>query len=118
MTSITWPSTLPQMLRLDGLSAKKKNNVVRTQMDVGPQKVRKRYTISSKEFTGTLLLTESQREILESWYDTTLESGSLRFIMKDPQTQENGEFRFLEDYDEESTDGLWTITLRLEKMNA
>lgn len=118
MTNITWPQTLPQVIRLEGLSGKKKSNVVRTQMDTGPQKARRRYTASTKEFTGSVVLTEAQREYLEDWYDNILGSGVLRFVMKDPQTLELAEFRFLEEYTEESNDGLWIITMQLEKMNA
>lgn len=118
MTDVTWPSTLPQVLRLEGLNAKKKPNVVRTQMDAGPQKVRRRYTISTKEFSGTIVVSEAQREILEDFYDNVLGNGVLRFVMKDPQTLQPSEFRFLEDYDEDASDGLWQITMKLEKMNA
>lgn len=118
MTNIIWPSSLPQVIRLEGLSTKRKSNVIRTQMDAGPQKARRRYTVATKEFTGSVVLTELQRETLEDWYDNELGSGVLRFLMKDPQTLRTAEFRFLEDYTEESNDGLWIITMKLEKMNA
>ena len=118
MTDIVWPNYLPQVMRLEGLSTKKKSNVVRTQMDAGPQKARRRYTVTTKEFTGSIVLNETQRHLLEDWYDNVLGNGVLRFVMKDPQTLQNAEFRFTEDYDEESNDGLWIITMKLEKMNA
>lgn len=118
MTNITWPQTLPQVIRLEGLSGQKKTNVIRTQMDAGPQKARRRYTVATKEVTGSVVLTELQRETLENWYDNVIGSGVLRFVMKDPQTLLPAEFRFLEDYTEESNDGLWIITMKLEKMNA
>lgn len=87
-------------------------------MDAGPQKARRRYTVATKEFTGSVVLTESQRQTLENWYDVVLGGGVLRFVMKDPQTLQEAEFRFLEDYTEESSDGLWIISMKLEKMNA
>ena len=118
MTDIVWPNFLPQVMRLEGLTAKKKSNVVRTQMDAGPQKSRRRYTVITKEFTGSIILNETQRQLMEDWYDNVLKNGSLRFSMKDPQTLEYAEFRFVEDYDEESVEGLWQITMKLEKMNA
>ncbi len=65
MANIIWPPSLPQVMRLEGLGGKKKSNVVRTQMDAGPQKTRRRYTVSTKEFTGSVVLTEAQREYLE-----------------------------------------------------
>lgn len=105
-------------MRIEGLSGKKRTAVVRTQMDVGPQKNRRRYTVSQKDFTGSVIVTEAQREILETWYEKVLGNGVLRFVMTDPQTLQPAEFRFLEEYNEESTDGLWTINMNLEKLNA
>lgn len=118
MTSITWPDSLPQTLQLKNLSTHKNSNVVRTTMDAGPQKARRRYTVQSKIFTGTMILTETQRRILEAWYEDTIGSGVLRFVFTDPQTLVPGEFRFTEDYKEESVSGLWKITLSLEKLDA
>lgn len=118
MTNITWPGDLPRVLRLDGLNAKKKSAVVRTEMDAGPAKVRQRYTVATKDFSGSIVVNSVQRQLLEDFYTNILGNGVLRFVMKDPQTLEQAEFRFLDDYDEESLDGLWKITMRLEKMNA
>lgn len=118
MTNIKWPDSLPQVLILDGLNAKKRSSVVRTKMDAGPAKQRRRYTVSHKDFKGSIVVTENQREILEDWYDNVLGGGVLRFVMKDPQTLLPGEFRFKEHYDEDSLDGKWRITMELEKMNA
>lgn len=118
MANIMWPAELPQVLMLNGLSAEKQNNVIRTQMDAGPQKIRRRYTVATKDFSGQIIVSEQQRQILENWYDNDIASGSLRFFMKDPQTLILSQFRFLEKYKEDSINGLWKITLSLEKMNA
>lgn len=118
MTNIMWPTSIPQLLRLDGQKAQRKNNVIRTQMDAGPSKARKRYTVSEKLFEGTIIVTEEERQILENWYRDTLGDGTLRFAMKDPQSLQLSEFRFTEDYTEVSLEGLWKITMKLEKLNA
>lgn len=118
MTNIQWPKELPQIMRLEGLSGKLRTAVVRTDMDAGPQKTRRRYTVSQKDFSGSVVVTEAQRQILETWYEEILGNGALRFVMTDPQTLKPAEFRFLEDYSEDSADGLWTITMKLEKLNA
>ena len=118
MTQLQWPKELPETLRLEGLSIQKKTNVIRTKMDTGPQKVRLRYTAATKEIAGTILIDEKKRLILEQWYKTVLANGVLRFVMKDSQTGQPGEFRFMEDYTEKNVDGLWEIGIRLEKMNA
>lgn len=118
MAEILWPAELPQVLILDNLSAEKQNNVIRTQMDAGPQKIRRRYTVATKNFSGQIVVTEAQRRVLEDWYDNDLASGALRFLMKDPQTLILSQFRFREHYKEDSLNGVWKITLSLEKMNA
>lgn len=118
MTDILWPISLPQVMILDGLQGQRRSNVIRTSMDAGPQKARRRYTVASKDFDGAIIVTEEQRRILEDFYVNTIKSGALRFRMKDPQTLEFKEFRFREDYKEQQIDGLWKITMPLEKMNA
>lgn len=117
MTSLTWPTGLPQVLRLDGLSTQRKSSVVRTQMDAGPDKVRRRYTVSTKVFTGSIVVTEKQRELFEAWYRNVIADGTLRFVMKDPQTLQPAEFRFTEDYSEEPIEGLWKIAVSVEKLH-
>lgn len=118
MTEIVWPKELPQVLMSDGLSATKKNCIVRTEMDAGPVKQRRRYTVATKEFTGSIICNEEQRLRLERFYDEEIGSGALRFVMRDSQTLKPAEFRFLEAPTEDNADGLWKITLKLEKMNA
>ena len=116
MTDLKWPAGLPDVIMLSGLSGRMKGNVLRTEMDAGPAKARQRYSVSTKTFSGKVLLTESQRAVLEQWYRNDTGNGTLRFVMKDPQTLRPAEFRFTDDYDEVSKDGLWEITLPLEKM--
>ncbi len=118
MTNITWPDGLPDVLILDGQNADKKNAVLRTEMDAGPAKQRRRYTIATKDFNGSIVVNETQRKKLETWFDNVIAGGALRFLMKDPQTLEYAEFRFKQPYKEDSLDGNWRITMILEKMNA
>ena len=118
MADISWPTSLPQILILDGLTANKEYATVRTQMDAGPVKQRRRYTVATKTFTGSMIVTETQRQVLESFYEDTLKGGALRFNMSDPQTLVTAEFRFTDAYEEESLDGLWRINMTLEELNA
>ena len=116
MINISWPETLPKTLLIEGLSAKRNSNVIRTQMDAGPKKARRRYTASSKTFAGKMLLDEEQRFDLDRFYRTDLADGVLRFIFTDPQTLETAEFRFTEDYTENSVDGKFEIHMSLERL--
>jgi len=117
MTNIYWPDTLPLTLRMDGLSAKRNSNVIRTTMDAGPKKARRRYTASSKEFTGSMLLDASLFFELEQFYSVTLADGVLRFNFTDPQTLETAEFRFSDDYTVNSVDGKFEVSMQLERLS-
>jgi hypothetical protein len=116
MASISWPEELPATLLLEGLSAKQESNVIRTQMDAGPRKTRRRYTAHVKTFTGKLLLTSAQRLILEQFYRAALADGALRFNFTDPLTLETREFRFADGYTETAADGLFEISASLERL--
>jgi hypothetical protein len=116
MVSLFWPETLPKTLIMDGLSAKRSSSVIRTRMDAGPGKARRRYTASSKIYTGRMLLTVEQRDTLDQFFRLKLADGALRFFFTDPQTLETGEFRFTENYTENSADGLFEIQMSLERL--
>ncbi|MCL2808628.1 MAG: hypothetical protein FWD24_01040 [Treponema sp.] len=117
MAEITWPQTLPLTLRMEGLSAKRNSAVIRTTMDAGPRKTRRRYTASVKIYTGTMFLDAAGRSELEQFYTTALADGVLRFNFTDPQTLEFAEFRFTENYTENSADGMFKITMSLERLS-
>jgi hypothetical protein len=101
---------------MEGLQAKPNSNVIRTAMDAGPQKARRRYTASTKIFTGRIILNAEQRALFEQFYHTALADGVLRFNFTNPQTLETQEFRFTDDYTETSIDGGFEISLSLERM--
>jgi hypothetical protein len=101
---------------MEGLSAKQNSNVIRTEMDAGPAKARRRYTVVSKTFSGKLFLSASQRLVLEQFYRAALADGVLRFNFTNPQTLETQEFRFTEDYTETSLDGGFEIAISLERL--
>ena len=115
MTYIMYPEYLPP-IRAMGFSAQYKDPVIRTQMDAGPSKQRLRYTAAVKLFIGTIIVNEKERVLFETWFKQTLGFGTLRFIMKNPQTGVSEEFRFTGVYKETETDGQFELSLPLERM--
>jgi hypothetical protein len=115
MTSITYPDSLPA-IRAAGFQSQYRDPVIRTQMDAGPVKQRLRYTAAPKQFTGTIVVDESGREIFEAWFTETLGFGTLRFAMQNPQTLGLEEFRFTGVYSETEADGLYELSLPMERM--
>ena len=116
MANITWPSELPKTLLLNGLSREPQSNVVRTAMDAGPKKARRRYTARVILISGKIVLNESQLKIFERFYSATLADGVLRFNFTDPVTLEMAEFRFTSDYKVGSVDGLFDVSVQMERL--
>ncbi|MDR0455949.1 MAG: hypothetical protein LBH20_04595 [Treponema sp.] len=117
MANITWPDELPPTLLLNGLSAQPQNDVIRTAMDSGPKKARRRYTAYSTGFSGKIILSAAQLAIFRRFYHTALADGVLRFNFTDPFTLEAAEFRFTAAYSAAALDGLFEITMPLERMS-
>jgi hypothetical protein len=115
MTTISYPAALPG-IRASGFQAEYQDPVIRTQMDAGPVKQRLRYTAAPKRFTATIVVDEAEREIFEAWFTETLGFGTLRFVMQNPQTLLPEEFRFTGVYSENEADGLFELSLPLERM--
>lgn len=91
---ISWPSTLQQLLNESNFGIAKGETVLRTDMDIGPAKTRRRFTKSVDTFTGSIWVTPDEYLIFETFYDTTLNGGSLTFTFPHPITQVPTDFRF------------------------
>jgi hypothetical protein len=96
MANIDWPSSLPQKPKIEGYVENPPETAIRTKMDTGPVKIRRRFTAAPREFPNcVMILTRAQRTTLDNFWDTTTEGGSKRFNWEHPITDTSGEFRFL-----------------------
>lgn len=82
MANPTWPAGLPAPLNESGQFAPLVENVISTQMETGAPKRRRRFTSVPETYSGTLLLTGAQTELLRSFVATTLQD-VLPFDWKD-----------------------------------
>lgn len=89
-----WPSTLQQLLSEASFSYEIADTALRTDMDIGPQKVRRRFTKSVNSLTGSIYLTIAEYNTFYTFYNTTLNGGILPFEFNHPITQELKEWRF------------------------
>lgn len=94
----TWPITLQQCLNADDFQMDKGNAVVRTDMDVGPAKMRNRSTKSVDQYTGSIFAGLDALADLEDFYTTVLSHGTLPFLFTDPITNTQRTFRFIQPY--------------------
>lgn len=91
-SSITYPANLPH---LDQITDMIPDTLLRSPQDMGPAKVRRRYTYAPRLVSGTLLLTGQQRIEFDTFYGTTLAAGSLTFNWEDPRDDSPAEVRIL-----------------------
>ena len=91
----TWPVTLPPA-PAPGAARQSQDARLRTPTDAGPAIVRRRYTAVPSVLSWTIpVLSGTQAQALEAFYETDLEEGALRFDMVDPLTKTVREMRFL-----------------------
>lgn len=76
----SWPGTLPSPT-IAGYSEKEADNLVASQMAVGPMKVRRRSSSPRSEVQARYILTAAQRDTLRSFFRTSTAYGSLSFDM-------------------------------------
>ena len=117
MTQIFWPELLPADFLADGLSVQPQSNIIRTSMDAGPKKTRRRYTARTVNFNGLQRFDNAEFAVFEQFYNTVLADGVLRFNYKDPVSGKLEEFRFTDDYTASEIGGLWEVTLPLERLS-
>lgn len=92
--SFTWPATLPNP-EID-MEETAPNLVVRTDMDAGPPKVRRRHTSGVRPWRKRVVLTLAQVETFDEFFVDTLSGGASRFDFTNSRTGVSCEFRFVE----------------------
>lgn len=90
-----WPGTLPQAPDWSGYQETSPNVAIRTQMDAGPPKLRRRFTAGIRPFSMQFLLTQAQVATLDTFYQTTLTGGTEAFDWTHPRTGAAASFRFV-----------------------
>jgi hypothetical protein len=116
MANIYWPELLPSGVLADGFSKQPQNNVIRTSMDAGPKKARRRYTARAVKYSGKQIFDAAELAVFEQFYHNVLADGVLRFNFVDPVTSETAEFRFTENYTVSANEGLFEVSMQLERL--
>ena len=81
----TWPSDLPQYFEADSYSYEPGSGVIRTQMDAGAPKVRRRFTAVYNIHRGAMVMSRTQfTTYFQPFVDTTLGGGVLNFDFPNP----------------------------------
>lgn len=98
--------------------------VVRTQMDAGPAKVRRRFTAAPEFVDVELKMTGEQLALLREFIYGTIAGGALPFEWKDHRTGDECEYRFVDvaqvqpRASRQNGTELWVVSFQLELMPA
>lgn len=98
--AIAWPLSIPFLRALGEMSRTgPQGATIRTAMDAGPDKVRRRSTAAPQRFRGaTSFLTTAQVAAFEQFFAEDLAMGALPFKAVDPMSCTLRTFRFVDSY--------------------
>jgi hypothetical protein len=110
-----WPASLPQAPNADGYAEHAPKTIIRTEMEAGPPKMRRRFTAGIRPFEMKIAMTKSETQVLDAFFVTTLVGGSLAFDWIHPRTGAAASFRFVKPptYSAKS-DNAWDVALSVE----
>lgn len=91
-STIDWPESLPQ---LSDVEFEVIDTRVISPTEMGPAKMRNRYTFAPINVTGRLVCSYQQTVEFLNFYSTTLVNGSLTFNWEHPVTDAASEMRFV-----------------------
>lgn len=112
-----WPATLPQDVLIEGYAEAFPETRLRTPMDAGPAKMRRRFTAAVRPLKVSVPLTRDQVAALDTFFTTTLEGGALAFTWTHPRTLAAVTLRFVSAPQPVPDSGAWwRCALDLEVM--
>jgi hypothetical protein len=82
MSTPSWPTVLPQAVLVAGYGETSPNLMLRTQMDAGPPKMRRRFTAGVRPITGTMVMRADKLAILDDFFAVTCQGGTLQFAFQ------------------------------------
>lgn len=120
MATESWPNDLPQKQFLD-IKDKRQKGTIRTEMDTGPKKVRKRFSAAVRRVSVKMILDGDQKNSFDDFFIDTLDEGAKKFDWEDPSDDTTVEMRFIsypgfkqKKGAKNISDRVWEGTLKLE----
>lgn len=80
MTTVVWPSALP-LPTLEGYGGGPEDQILRTEMEAGPARQRKRFTQVSHRYAVRFDFTGAQFAVFRSWFEHKADAGGAWFTM-------------------------------------
>lgn len=112
-----WPVSLQQKMEASGFSYTPGTTTIRSDMDIGPAKIRSRFTDAVDLYSGSIFIDIDDVDVLQNFFKVLLNNGTDAFLLADPFTQVEGTFRFLEPPNLRAIGGrMFEASLNLEKL--
>lgn len=105
----TWPATVP--ITRENFSESPPRRTIRSDMDVGPAKVRRRSTAAVRPVKLSLFLNDSQLDDLEEFY---LDNDALSFDFVHPRTSNPVKARFTSEPEYSLVETMYRVSVDLE----
>ena len=113
MALIVWPVTLPQSFLIDDYQREGHNNVIRSAMETGPPKCRRRYTAAVQQIQTSMIMTPAQLLIFEDFYENTILDGALEFEIPDDINGGTMDVKFRDKYTANFLGTVWRVSMPL-----
>ena len=117
---VAWPGSLSGVLRLTGITDQRGKTKIRSEVDVGPALVRRRYRSAVRRISIPVVMTNAQKIAFDTFYITDLEEGTLSFTWSDPLDGSTKTMRFASEdapsftSKEGGTQSTWQASFELE----
>jgi hypothetical protein len=113
--ALVWPVTLPAYPLIDGYEEQAPKITLRSTVDAGPPKVRRRFTAGISKITCKYTVSRELMLALDDFYFVQAAGGAIPFEWTHPMRHETVMVRFVEPPSYKAFDQyLWHATLQLE----
>lgn len=89
-----WPATLPAAPLASGFSEMLADNLLRSEMEMGPAKTRRRTSAGVRTLEAQYILSAAQTAILRGFFENDVKAGALAFDYTHPVTSVTVAARF------------------------
>lgn len=110
----TFPSNLAAKIQRQGYKEAPPDLSMRSGMDTGPDKVRRRQTAGARPISFPMFLNDLEMDDLDTFYTTTTESGSISFDFISPRTGVTYSARFTGPPQYAANEGYYNVDVGLE----
>jgi hypothetical protein len=107
--AIAWPPSLQQFINESGFSLTQQDTNIRSQVETGPIKARRRFTNPQDNMSCQIWLQNVDYNTFKTFYDVTLNNGTLSFDYTHPLTGALDEWRFVIPYTIRVLGGEWFV---------